>query len=192
MKRILLIDGENLKGKIRAVFDIQKESEFVWHNYNFKGLFEKIFEGVEIDEIWFYFARIKVHPQSIEKSKQLIEEQRLLKTHLEGSGFKVIMAGSVRGNIDKNGILIFKEKGVDVRIGVDMVVLASDKKFDSIILGSSDSDLQPAIKEIVKKGIECIYLGFEIKPNKGMTYTTSRTILIRNSEVIKFRNKNVF
>jgi len=35
MKRILLIDGENLKGKIRAVFDIQKESEFVWHNYNF-------------------------------------------------------------------------------------------------------------------------------------------------------------
>ena len=192
MKRILLIDGENLKGKIRAVFDIQKESEFVWHNYNFKGLFEKIFEGVEIDEIWFYFARIKVHPQSIEKSKQLIEEQRLLKTHLEGSGFKVIMAGSVRGNIDKNGILIFKEKGVNVRIGVDMVVLASDKKFDSIILGSSDSDLQPAIKEIVKKGIECIYLGFEIKPNKGMTYTTSRTILIRNSEVIKFRNKNVF
>ncbi|MFA5228310.1 MAG: NYN domain-containing protein [Candidatus Paceibacterota bacterium] len=190
MKRILLIDGENLKGKIRAVFDIQKESEFVWHNYNFKGLFEKIFEDVEIDEIWFYFARIKVHHQSIEKSKQLIEEQRLLKTHLEGSGFKVIMAGSVRGNIDKNGILIFKEKGVDVRIGVDMVVLASDRKFDSIILGSSDSDLQPAIKEVVKRGIECIYLGFEIKPNKGMTYTTSRAILIRNSEVIKFKNKN--
>jgi len=191
MKRILLIDGENLKGKIRAVFDIQKESDLVWHNYNFKGLFEKVLEGVEVDEMWFYFARIKVHPQSVEKSKQLIEDQRLLKTHLENSGCRVVMAGSVRGNIDKNSVLIFKEKGVDVRMGVDMIVLACDKKFDSIILGSSDSDLQPAIKEVVKRGVECIYLGFEMKPNKGMTYTTTRTFLIRNSEVLNFKNKNI-
>jgi len=46
MKRILLIDGENLKGKIKAVFDIQREGNLVWHNYNFKGLFEKVLEGV--------------------------------------------------------------------------------------------------------------------------------------------------
>lgn len=80
---------------------------------------------------------------------------------------------------------------MDVRIGVDMIVLACDKKFDSIILGSSDSDLQPAIKEVVKRGVECIYLGFEMKPNKGITYTTTRTLLIRNSEVLNFKNKNV-
>ncbi|MGI6335340.1 MAG: NYN domain-containing protein [Minisyncoccales bacterium] len=86
---------------------------------------------------------------------------------------------------------MFKEKGVDVRIGVDMIALACDKKFDSIILGSSDSDLQPAIKEVIKRGVECIYLGFETKPNKGMTCKTSRTILIRNSEVLKFKNKNI-
>jgi len=191
MKRILLIDGENLKGKIKTVFENQKENDLIWHSYDFKGLFAQVLEGLKIDEICFYFAHIKKHPQSIEKSKHLIEEQRLLKTHLERSGFKINMAGSVRGNIDKNKNLIFKEKGVDVRIGVDMIVLACDKKFDSIILGSSDSDLQPAIKEITKRGLECIYLGFETKPNKGMTYTTSRTILIRNSEVLKFKNKNV-
>ena len=66
MKRILLIDGENLKGKIKTVFENQEE-----------------------------FAHIKKHPQSIEKSKRLIEEQRPLKTHLERSGFKVTMAGNV-------------------------------------------------------------------------------------------------
>jgi len=191
MKRILLIDGENLKGKIKAVFESQKENDLVWHNYDFKGLFNKVLEGLEIDEVCFYFARIKMHFQSIEKLKQLIEEQRLLKTHLENSGFKVVMVGSVRGNVDKNNTLVFKEKGVDVRIGVDMIVLACDKKFDSIVLGSSDSDLQPAIKVVVRRGVECIYLGFETRPNKGMTFTTSRTILIRNSEVINFKNKNV-
>gem|GEM_PF-6371518 len=28
------------------------------------------------------------------------------------------------------------------------------------------------------------YLGFEFNPNKGLSYTTNRTILIRNSEVL--------
>jgi uncharacterized LabA/DUF88 family protein len=189
MKRILLIDGENFKGKIKSVLRAEGVNDLIWHEYDFKRLFEKALEGVEISEVWFYFARIKNHPESSEKSKQLIEDQRLLKTYLESCGFKVIMAGSVRGNIDKIGALIFKEKGVDVKIGVDMVVLACDKKVDSIILGSSDSDLQPAIKEVSDRGIECIYLGFEMQPNKGITYTTTRTILIRNSEVVACKSK---
>ncbi len=188
MKRILLIDGENLKGKIKTILKIEKEDFPAWHKYNFKGLFDKVLRGMNIDEVHFYFARIKLYPKSIEKSKQLIEEQRLLKTHLENCGFKVIMAGSVRGNTDRNNNLIFKEKGVDVRMGVDMIILACDKKCDSMILGSSDSDLQPAIKEVVKRGLECIYLGFETKPNRGMIYTTTSNILIKNSEILKFRN----
>jgi uncharacterized LabA/DUF88 family protein len=190
MKRILLIDGENFKGKIRGVFNAEGEKDLIWHKYDFKGLFNKVLEGIEINEVCFYFARIKDHPKSSEKSKQLIEEQRLLKTYLESCGFNVIMAGSVRGNIDKSGTLVFKEKGVDVKIGVDMVALACDKKVDSIILGSSDSDLQPAIKEVSERGLECIYLGFEMQPNKGITYTTTRTILIRNSEILMFKNKD--
>jgi len=189
MKRILLIDGENFKGKIRSVFNAEGIKDLIWHKYDFKGLFDKVLVGIEINEVCFYFARIKDHPKSSEKSKQLIEEQRLLKTYLESYGFNVIMAGSVRGNIDKCGTLVFKEKGVDVRIGVDMVVLACDKKVDSIILCSSDSDLQPAIKEVSERGVECIYFGFEMQPNKGITYTTTRTILIRNSEILAFKNK---
>jgi uncharacterized LabA/DUF88 family protein len=190
MKRILLIDGENFKGKIRSVFNAEGVKDLIWHEYDFKGLFDKVLEGIEINEVCFYFARIKDHPKSSEKSKQLIEEQRLLKTYLENYSFEVIMAGSVRGNINKSGTLVFKEKGVDVKIGVDMVTLACDKKVNSIILGSSDSDLQPAIKEVSERGVECIYLGFEMQPNKGITYTTTRTILIRNSEIIAFKNKD--
>ena len=67
-----------------------------------------------------------------------------------------------------------------------MVSWACDKKVEQIILGSSDSDLQPAIKEIRERKIQCVYLGFESHPNKGLTFTTNRTILIRNSEIIEF------
>ena len=138
----------------------------------------------------FYFARIKEYRDSLEKSRQLIEEQRLLKTHLETQGFEVILSGRVRGQMEggRNGkqVLIFKEKGVDVKIAVDMVSLACDKKVKEIILGSSDSDLQPASKEVLDRKVSCVYLGFETQPNKGLSYTTNKTILIRNSELFEF------
>jgi uncharacterized LabA/DUF88 family protein len=67
-----------------------------------------------------------------------------------------------------------------------MVSVACDKKADEVILGSSDSDLQPAVSEAKSRGVSCIYLGFESRPNRGLSYTTNRTILIRNSEVLEF------
>jgi len=190
MDIILLIDGENLKGKMRSVFKDSRIEKPNWHDYDFKGLFEKVLTGKKITRKIFYFARIKEHADSREKSKQLIEDQRLLKTHLEAQGFEVILSGRVRGQLEEiqNGkrVLVFKEKGVDVKIAVDMVSIAYTKKAKEIILASSDSDMQPAILEIRAQGVHCTYLGFEAQPNKGMTYTTNKTILVRNAEVLEF------
>jgi len=82
--------------------------------------------------------------------------------------------------------LIFREKGVDVRIAVDMICLSCDKKMKTAILASSDSDLQPAISELRNRNTEVIYLGFENSPNKGIAFTTNKTILIRNSEILSY------
>ena len=78
-----------------------------------------------------------------------------------------------------------------MKLAVDMITLACDNKLKTAIIGSSDSDLQPAIKELKDRKIERIYLGFEDNPNKGLTYTTNRTILIRNSEVLEFLGKTL-
>ena len=71
------------------------------------------FEEIKINRKVFYFARIKEHAGSKEKSKQLIEEQRQLKTHLEKQGFEIVLSGRVRGQMEdgQNGkkILVFKE-----------------------------------------------------------------------------------
>lgn len=190
METVLLIDGENFKGKIKAVFKESSVKRSAWHEYDFKGLLDKVLSGIEINRRVFYFARLKIHEQSKEKSQQLIDEQRLLKNHLEKQGFEVVLTGRVRGQVEDGErgkkVLVFKEKGVDVKVAVDMVSLACDKKVAEIILGSSDSDLQPAVKEVRDRRVNCIYLGFEAQPNKGLSYTTSRTILIRNSEVLEF------
>jgi len=190
MKTILFIDGRNFIDKINSVLDPNKEKDIDFSSYNFKGLINKVLPGLNIDRKIFYFAKLIKHPETIKKSEKLIERLRKLKTHLEGQGFEVILAGRVRGHIERcprgHKTLTFREKGVDVRIAVDMITLARDEGLKTAIIGSSDSDLQPAIRELKKIKIESIYLGFEDNPNKGLTFTTNRTILIRNSEVFEF------
>lgn len=203
MSTILFIDGENFKKKLKDVLINEKivkyNEEIEWTKFNFSGLFDQILQGLNIDRRIFYFARINKHPATPEKSELLIQQTRSLKTYLEseGQGFEVVMAGNVRGYstekvvqdrktlfFNKKEVIVFKEKGVDVRIAVDMVSMSCDNLVETVILASSDSDLQPAIKEVTKRKKICIYVGFENSQNKGISYTTNRTILIRNSEVL--------
>ncbi len=190
MKTILFIDGRNFIDKIRSVIDPGKKKEIDFSTYDFKGLISKVLAGVEIDRKLFYLGRLIKHPETIKKSEDLIEKQRKLKTHLERQGFEIIIAGRVRGHLEKcfmgHETLTFKEKGVDVKIAVDLITLAHNNELKTAIIGSSDSDLQPAIAELRRNNIERIYLGFEATPNKGLTFTTDRTILIRNSEIMEF------
>ena len=69
MARLLFIDGENFKGKMRSVFKEAGKGKPVWHEYDFKGLLDKVLAGVSLDRKVFYFARIKAHEESREKSK---------------------------------------------------------------------------------------------------------------------------
>ena len=55
----------------------------------------------------------------------------------------------------------------------------------NLTIASSDSDLQPAIREIRKRQVSCTYLGFEMQPNKGLTFTSGPDeYFIRNAEVL--------
>ncbi len=185
-KAILFIDGENFLHKIEEVLQKQSKSKNLAESVNidlFK-LFEIPLRGLNPARKICYGAKLHVQPESAKKSQELIKAQRKLINNLHRQGYEFVMAGNVRAQtIGKE--VIFREKGVDVKIAVDMVSLACDGKLKTAILCSSDSDLQPAIAELRKRKIETIYLGFEVSPNKGLTYTTNRTILIRNSEIVE-------
>ena len=188
-KSVLFIDGENFLHKIEEV--LKKESvkfdkdQIAYIDLN--KLFESPLKGVSVTGRLFYVARLHLHPDTKKKSEELIKLQRKLRNNLVHLGYEFIIAGNVRAQ--KVGArTIFREKGVDVKIAVDMVSMACDKKLDTAILCSSDSDLQPAIIELKKRNVEVIYLGFEVSPNKGLTYTTGRTILLRNSEILEVFN----
>lgn len=185
-KCILFIDGENFLNKVEEVLrqeNIKKDRE-VLTQIEIGKLFKEPLKGFDISRKIFYAARLNVHPETRKKSEELIRLQRKLRNSLVGKGCEFVIAGNVRGQKVGNKI-VFREKGVDVRIAVDLVSLACDKELDTAVLCSSDSDLQPAIKEVRRRGVEVVYLGFENAPNKGLSYTTDRTILLRNPEVLE-------
>jgi uncharacterized LabA/DUF88 family protein len=50
----------------------------------------------------------------------------------------------------------FEQKGVDMRIGLDIATFADERTVDRIILVSADADMIPAMKHARKKGIQIV------------------------------------
>ncbi len=115
-----------------------------------------------------------------------MERYDVLKAHLESQGFRYVTSGTVRSRVGRDKEVTFQEKGVDVRIAVDMVTAVLDHQADTVILASSDSDLQPAIKEIRSRGAKVIYLGFQYRRNRGLELTTDETVLVSTEQVKRF------
>jgi uncharacterized LabA/DUF88 family protein len=186
---ILFIDGENFIYKIEDVLKKHPKGNKVdVASLDFNKIFHDPLQEYKITTKIFYAAKLHFHPETKEKSEKLIKTQRKLKNTLLNQRFKFLIAGNVRGQkitVDGKTKIIFREKGVDVKIAVDLVSMAADKLIKTAILCSSDSDLQPAVQEARRRGIEVVYLGFEFQPNKGLTYTTDHTVLFRNSEILK-------
>jgi uncharacterized LabA/DUF88 family protein len=187
----LFIDGENFLHKIEEVlssdkFDSPRRVKAT--TIDIRKLISGALATVDVTDIRFYAAKLRYNKETPDKSNELISSQRKLRNLLVNQGVEFILAGNVRAQtvgIGKESRVLFREKGVDVRLAVDMVALACDKKIKTAILCSSDSDLQPAVAELKQRGVEVIYLGFEAKPNKGLAFTCDRTILFRNAEVIE-------
>ena len=57
---------------------------------------------------------------------------------------------------EKDFILSIEQKGVDIKIGIDIASLAYKKQVDRIVLISGDSDFVPAAKLARREGIDFI------------------------------------
>lgn len=193
-QNILFVDGENFLHKVEDVLKEEKVDlrKVDLGKIDLNSLIKTSLKSFKIKRKIFYVARLHFNQETGKKSSELINFQRRLKTNLEKQGFKFLIAGNVRAQIvkvDHKTKVIFREKGVDVKIAVDLISYTADKLLETAILCSSDSDLQPAVKELHKRKVEVVYLGFEINPNKGLTYTANHTILFRNSEITKACSK---
>lgn len=149
MKIAVFIDGSNFYSKLKEL-DIKQTSRF---DYN--GFVLNLTKGIKPVYVGYYVGQIRKEKNN-KKSEALYANQQKLFAHLASNIPDVKI---IRGHIQNyNGI--YKEKGVDVRLALDLYRLAIEDKYDTAILISSDSDLVPAAKMVQERGKEVEYIGF--------------------------------
>lgn len=91
------------------------------------------------------------------------------------------------GDIIKN--VGYHEKGVDVKIAVDILVGAYENLYDRLLLLSSDTDLLPAIDKATEMGKEIQYIGFSHNPSYGMIKRSKSSKLLSKEDLASFFRK---
>jgi uncharacterized LabA/DUF88 family protein len=170
-KRVAIyIDGSNFFYKLRDL-EIQSTTYF-----NYGGLSSWLARNRTIISKRYYIGVVRAK-ENDEKGQILRKNQQRLFNHL---------CSSAQGFIVKQGYLmkndgVYHEKGVDVKMAVDLLVGAYEDIYDIAILISSDTDLIPAIQKVKHLGKEVEYIGFSHRPSLALQkYASLSRLLIRD------------
>jgi len=115
------------------------------------------------------------------KSEKLYANQQKLLRKLQQQNIPVVL-----GNLIQHPDKSFHEKGVDVRIAVEMIRLARKNKYDIVYLLSSDTDLVPAVEEVRSFNKLVCYVGVSKGQSFGLTKVSNNTILLRDEDVMPY------
>ncbi len=179
-KRVaVFIDGSNLYFKLRTL--IPNKMDFIHYRYH-----DLLMTLINADERLSYAGyyvgvvrdtkRTKNHDKAIE----LIQNQQKLFEQLRHQNIDI-----VKGYLlERDGR--FFEKGVDVRLAVDIVSMAQEKKYDIALVISSDTDLIPAMQKAIGHKRQVVHIGFEHQPSLALIRYASRSKLLSRKEAERF------
>ncbi|MEK7123236.1 MAG: NYN domain-containing protein [Patescibacteria group bacterium] len=164
-RALIIIDGSNFYHRLKEA-ELHSLLSF---GYNAFATF--LTRGHLLVSARYYIGAIR-EEQGNEKSRKLMSNQRKLSGFLKKSGFEVCF-----GDLLKNDG-VYHEKGVDVRMAVDLLVGAYENLYDIAIIVSSDTDLIPAIMKVRSMGKKVEYVGFSHKPSHALiTHSDIRRLL---------------
>ena len=193
---VVYIDGENFmfraaetlvaNGKIKSKDEIS--------TFDFRYLFEKSFLGGSTKAvIRYYGTRVKVFkadPYLETKTKKIIAKQRTLRNSLSVQDIEFVESGRLKvrdGDICRScnsSDLHLQEKGVDVKIAVDIVNDSLEGR--KLYVVSSDTDLLPAINA---SSAHIVYVGFPKLLTNALQQSADEVVVLRDSEIITAYDK---
>ena len=184
MRRVVLIDGENLVYGLRHLLgkNGSKAPRSIVENFNFRGLIEELLADNLPSEILWFGARLRLYEQSAElkrKSSEAIKAQAKFVNHIQAQKINFIKVGYLRAResdpCEKCSHQTWKlaEKGVDVGLAVRMVSEAN--KATEIAVISADTDLLPAFIASTKLGAKIMHISYESSPIYALTKVSDKT-----------------
>lgn len=99
-----------------------------------------------------------------------------------------ITAGNLKAR-KRGENVIFQEKGVDVRIAVDMVQAAYENKYLHFVIVSNDSDIIPALRIVKSQKHKITYVGLRGNLNKAIVAHVDNTVTYTQSDIIESYRK---
>lgn len=195
---IVYVDGENFLHRIEEVLKahqlIERKDEIT--KFGVKKLIYGLFPEFNEMEIRYYGTKIRtydIHDTAThERAELMVESQRRFKRDLERQGILFITAGSLRVREVlcrhcQTQSLAFKEKGVDVRIALDIANEANEKQEQIVI--SSDSDILPAMRMAAQKQANTWYVYYEEQPNLAMMNSAHASRAFSAAKVLELWNE---
>lgn len=176
---VVLLDGSNFYHRLR-------DPELNFKNilkFDYKKFAKWLAEKRKIVACIYYVGLVR-REQDNTKSEKLVRNQQKLFAFLKNQGWEIKTGYMMKH--DKT----YKEKGVDVKLAVDILDFAYQNKYDTAIIISSDTDLIPAIARAreLKKKIE--YIGFAHRPSFGMQRYANISRLLTKFELKPFFKKS--
>lgn len=174
-------------------------------DFDFEKFANFLANGREIikDGKRFYVGTVRENKDGHENKTAMINQTKLFSELINAGNWsiktsklrtrneKIIIDDRVKDyrNILKKGIAEIeyqrsREKGIDVKIAVDLIAGAVDKQYDTAIVVSSDTDLVPALDWVRKRtGKKVEYIGFSIPKNNNHEETKPTNKMIANSDI---------
>lgn len=170
MKILVIFDGSNFYHYTkRACPNIHLT------NFDYKKLTE-IITGNDNCKIQYCVGEIKREKDNT-KSEKMYAGQQSLFYNLEKQGIEV-----VKGFMLKTGE-VYQEKGVDVRIALNILKGALKNDYDECYVISSDTDIIPAIKDAKIEGKKIVYVGFENFVSHAMKNNCSKYFILKSQDL---------
>lgn len=177
-KAFVFIDGNNFYFKLKELSS-QLEGKFSLLDFNFYKFSEWLVNPNELTEVRYYIGALK--RQNNEKSERMYADQQKLIGKLQQQNISITF-GQLIQHPDKT----FHEKGVDVRIAVEMIRFARENAYDIAYLLSSDTDLVAAIEEVKSFGKKVQYVGIAKGQSFGLTKISDDVRLLRPEDIQQF------
>ena len=178
-RALVFIDGNNFYFRLKDL-SAQLDGKFSLLQFGFRAFAEWLVKPNDLVEIRYYIGALR--RQKNEKSEQMYADQQKLIRKLQQQRIEVVL-GQLIQHPDKS----FHEKGVDVRLAVEMIRLAREDKYDVAYLLSSDTDLVAAVEEVQSVGKTVQYVGTARGQSFGLTKAVkNNVILLRPKDIQPF------
>ena len=102
---------------------------------------------------YFYDCLPVQRDSSAEEVERLEAKQRFFSMLRALPSFAVREGRLKFRGVDRNGVPIFEQKGVDLMLGVDLVALALERQVTHVVLVSGDGDLLSAVELAQSEGV---------------------------------------